>query len=181
MEIMRIPLNYGSLAGIIYFAVFLFFYIIGQNPLTEMGFLFTFWIPILFIYLGIKKFREEVQGGFITYGKALGQGTLITLVFSSFHAILIYLFLVLVDSSLIDAVIAESIAQYEKGAEQIRGLLGEDAFDEMVDRLENTGVNEIAMGDFFGKFMGGFFISLIIAAILKRNRSPFDEELATDE
>jgi hypothetical protein len=51
----------------------------------------------------------------------------------------------------------------------------------MIERLENTGVNEIALGDFFGKFMGGFFISLIIAAILKRNRSPFDEDTATDE
>jgi hypothetical protein len=182
MEIIRIPLNYGSIAGICYFAIFLILYLLGHNPLGGMTFWYTFWIPIVFVTLAIKKYRDELQDGFITYGKALRQGTLTALIYSSFYAIMIYIFAVLVDGTIVDQVIADGIEQLEKQGERLRGFMGEEAFDRLIEETERVTIGSIALSDFFYKFLGGFIISLIVAAILKRTRSPFEEdETVADE
>jgi hypothetical protein len=175
MEIVRIPLNYGSLAGIASFAFFLILYLLGYNPLGGLSWLGA-WIPIVFIVLGIKKHRDENLDGYISYGQALGQGTMISIVFASFFAILVYLFGTLIDGTIVDAVVQESIEALEKA----RGFMSEEMIDMTIEQLEQTTIGNLAMTDFWNKFFGGFIVSLIVSAILKRNKSIFEEETADE-
>jgi len=88
----KIILNFGSLAGIAYTLLFVVYYFLGINPLGNAGLLSSLFIALV-IYLSIKKTREEVFEGYISYGQALSTGVLTAFIYASFCGIINYIFL----------------------------------------------------------------------------------------
>src|SRR4051812_47080981 len=75
----KVAMNYGTLFGLCGVAVFLLFYFIGLDMQSKMPSFSQYALLIFFIVIGIKSYRDEDLGGSISYGKALGTGTLIGL------------------------------------------------------------------------------------------------------
>jgi hypothetical protein len=174
MNFIKLPLNYGSMAGVAAFVIFLLIYVAGGNPLGGMSWLAA-WVPILFIVLGIKKHRDQNLGGYISYGQALGTGVIISLVFASLYAILVYLFGTLIDDVIVTMTKEESM----KGMDAMSQYLSEEMYDQIIEELEKTSVVTLARGELFNKTFGGIIITLIAAAFLKKSRHPLEE--AEDE
>jgi hypothetical protein len=162
--------NYGSIAGIVGFFLFLTIYIMGANPLAGWSWI-LFWIPIVFVTLAIKKERDQNLNGFISYGQGFLAGLIVSLVYASLYAILVYFFLMFVDSSLIDQVKQQAMEGFDKAAE----ILGEEIYDKMLEQLDQTNAGSLAFGELFWKSIWGIIVTLILAAILKKSPSPFDE------
>jgi len=180
MGSLKIPLNYGSLAGMVAFAAFLFYYfVLGQNPLGDVSWLSSI-IPIIFVYLGVKKYRDEEREGYIDFGFAFTAGLLISFTYATLFAMLVYLFGWSISSEFVDMHINESIEALEKVEELTRSLLGDDNFEEDYENTYKDNYNNIinstagiiVWGDARVKMMGGAIVSLIVAAIVKKKQSP---------
>ncbi|MDQ3190976.1 MAG: DUF4199 domain-containing protein [Bacteroidota bacterium] len=175
MENIKIPLNYGSIAGVVSFAIFLLAYFAGYDPLGAASWLGA-WVPIVFIVIGIKKQRDQIFNGYISYGQALGMGLMITFVYASLFGLLVYIFGVLIDPGIVELRKQESLEAMQKGYEQLPQFFSEEYYDTVIEELEQMSVSSIAFSEFTGKLFGGLLISLIAAAFLKHSKSPFEED-----
>lgn len=81
----QIVIRYGLIAGIIVGAGLLLSMFLFKTDILNMDYGAVFGyttqlIAFTAIFFGIKKFRDEVAGGEVTFGKALGIGLLIALI-----------------------------------------------------------------------------------------------------
>lgn len=97
-------LNYGLLTGggLVLFSLLMYSLDIDfKNPLMYLAFL----ILAGGIFLGIKSYRDKCLGGFISYGKCIAVGTMISLYASILLAIYSYLFFTFFDQSMVQKVL----------------------------------------------------------------------------
>ena len=69
----------------------------------------------------------------------------------------------------------EMLKEVEQTESAMKSLLGDKIYDTMVDNVNKTTLASVAVSDFFNKCLSGFFLSLIVAAFLKRNPPPSEE------
>lgn len=166
----KIVLTFGLLSGVVASLL-----MVGTIPMMHrIGFdkgLFIGYTAIvlsmLFIFFGIRSYRENVGGGTISFGKAFGVGILITLVSSVFYVVTweILYFNFLPD-------FCEQWTAY--AVEQVRASgAGQAAIDAKIQEMkamkammDNPFLN--AAIAFIEPFPVGLIITLISAAILKR-------------
>ncbi|HRF14870.1 MAG TPA: DUF4199 domain-containing protein, partial [Bacteroidia bacterium] len=90
-------------------------------------------------------------------------------------ALLIYIFCTLFDSTLVERFKADSLAQLELMEGQFKSMLSDKMYDQAVDAYNNIDLQSIAMNDFYNKLLSGIILSLIIAAVYKRNKPQIPE------
>ena len=54
-------------------------------------------------------------------------------------------------------------------------MLSDKMYDQAVDAYNNIDLQSIAMNDFYNKLLSGIILSLIIAAVYKRNKPQIPE------
>ena len=161
-------INFGLILGLILVVISLLTYLFRLYESTD----WLSWVSIVVlaggIYVGTKNYRDNVKGGFISYGNALGFGTLVALFSGIVSAIFAFVYLGYIDSSFIEFSVTKAEDQmYEQGLpeEQI----------EMSLKYTKMFLQPFAlaiMGIFMNTFLG-FIISLITGAILKKEPKEF--------
>jgi hypothetical protein len=156
-------LTWGLITGfaaIVYSLILYFAGIIGNQIAGYAGALIT----IAGIYLGTKAFRDQGQDGFITYGRALGTGVLISLFATILSVIFMIILYTVIDPELPSRLMAETQDRMiEKGLPE----------DQIAQGMEMTKRLFIPMAIIGGLIMGvlmGFIISLVTSAILKKEQ-----------
>ncbi|HET6244845.1 MAG: DUF4199 domain-containing protein [Bacteroidetes bacterium] len=175
MENIKTPLNYGSIAGVVAFSIFLIIYMLGYNPLGSYSWVGA-WVPIVFIILGIKKHRDQNLEGFITYGQAFGMGFMITFIFASLFGLLVYIFGTVVDPGIVEMTRSESLEAMQQASDQMPQIFSEELYDKMIEQLEAITISSLSFSEFTNKLFWGIIISLLAAAFLKHSKSPFEED-----
>lgn len=84
-------LTYGLISGIIVAAILTITSVLWKNnpnfqPSAVIGFA-SMILAFIFIFVGIKSFRDKENGGIISFGKAFKIGALIAVVASTFYVI----------------------------------------------------------------------------------------------
>lgn len=114
-------------------------------------------ISLSFVYFGVKAYRDEQNGGQITFGKALGVGSLIALLPSLAFAIYTVIFFVLMGDKwtayALENMSEAQLAQFEANRELF------------MNPWFQAGIM------FLTVFMIGFAYALISAFILKREKA----------
>src|SRR3954471_10807157 len=105
---LKTAMKYGAFSGLSAFLVAVILYMLGKNPLGTLSW-FGFWIPILFIVLGIQYHRDKDLGGDITYGRGVGTGFLITLFSTILFCAVIYAFFTFFATDVLEIHKAESL------------------------------------------------------------------------
>lgn len=86
----KIVLTSGLLAGLVMIAMFLavlpFHDRIGMDGAMLVGYA-SMVAAFLLVYFGVRKYRDEVAGGTVNFGRALGVGLLIVLVASVVYSL----------------------------------------------------------------------------------------------
>ena len=172
--IMRTALNIGAFYGISSFAFFLFLYSKGLAPGSSSSWLGA-WIPILFSVWGIRTYRDHECGGTISYWHAFRAGFLTIACGALLFGLLFYLYGIIGSTDLLDNYKQEMLKEVEQTESAMKSLLGDKIYDTMVDNVNKTTLASVAVSDFFNKCLSGFFLSLIVAAFLKRNPPPSEE------
>ena len=160
--------NFGAMSALSCFAMFLILYYLGVNPLGPASWL-AVWVPPLFIVLATKRFRDFESGGFISYSTAFRIGFLTATCGGLLYALIVYIFGTLIDPALIDNFKEMMLADLEETESLMRSVVGDSVYEQSIEEMKNTTLKTIAMTDFFYKCVGGLIISLITAAVLKRN------------
>ncbi len=161
-------MNYGAIVGILLCIVFFVFGMLKLKGQTIPN-LLSYATLITGIVIGTKHLRDNLEGGFISYGRALWSGTLIT-----FFCAIITCFFTFIYMRFIDPAAVEQILQQ---AEQ--NMIDQGTPDDQIKmgmkyvRMFTTPTMMAVMGLLMYTFMG-FIFSLITSAFLKKEATPFD-------
>lgn len=123
-------------------------------------------ISLLFVFFGIKHFRDAKNDGKVSFGKALGIGILISLFAGLGFGIVDYIYTTLINPNFAEEYLATSLASME-------ATLSPEEFKIKAAELTKTmteygGSGFMAALMFITVVMIGFVISLISALLLQR-------------
>ncbi len=116
-------------------------------------------------FIGTRKYREELLGGIISYGKALGSCIYILSIASAIYAIYTYL-LFQAYPELQENYLQTMLSILE---EVYKGIPELETMKTIISSLITSSI--IAISEFFNKILTGFMYSLLLALILRRKAS----------
>lgn len=162
-SIWKIALNYGAIAGLSLVILTTIWYVLDLSFNSYVGWLN--YAALIAIILAATKKQREFDNDIISYGKALGVGSVVSIIAGVVLAVFTYLLYSVIDVDLINKLYAmqEQAMMTEASItdEQIEASM------EMVKKFTSPAV--ISVGAFFGTGFVGFIISLITSAVLKKN------------
>lgn len=163
----RVALKYGVLGAVV---IMIFTTIINVAGLSQNKILssLSFVFMIVALVLAMKDFREQNKG-FMSYGEGLGLGTLASAVMGLLSASFTMFYMQFIDNTLLT-----------QGMDKVRSDMEAKGMDdsqidqamELSQKFMSPGV-VFALGVFMYIFMG-FIISLIVAAIVRREKPVFE-------
>ena len=166
----KVVLTFGLLSGavatVMMLATLPFAERIGFDRMLVVGYT-TIVISMLFVYFGIRSYRDNVLGGTISFGRGVQAGLLITLI-----SCLCYVAAWLVINYTVMADFGDKYAAYlvedkrASGASQAEIDEVAKQAEDMKRMLENPLIN--AAVTFTEPFPVGVLVTLISAAVLKR-------------
>ncbi len=122
-------------------------------------------LPIILVY-GIKRYREEVNAGLISFKEAFGLGLLIIILGQGIGTLGDFIYMQFIDPEFVEKAIALQIEGMEDWG------MTEEQIAEALPRIEKFSKPYISAPiNFFQKVVGNSLLLLIIAAVLKRNPS----------
>lgn len=137
----------------------------GSTPSEVFGYT-SMIISLLFVFVGIKHFRDKENNGLVSFGKALLIGVLISLMAALTFGIIDLIYITYINPDF-------TADYYAQAIEQFRATLPEAEFKVKLAEMESQ--KELFMNPFisfllmsFTVFIIGFIISLISALILQR-------------
>lgn len=168
---MKPSVKYGLISGAIGVLFNLVMYITGLNrtPSIQIIQWLTVIIPIVFMYLAIKTYREEIGNGWISFGKAFNQAFTVGLVGGLIGSVYHFLYLKFIDPTYGDYLVQ---VQLEKMSEQ---RMSDEMIDQGMKQMEPFMTPPVQFGFaiFFSLFIAAV-LGLIMAAIMKK---PNPEEI----
>ena len=154
---------YLGIASIVFALITYYAGLLGNKTFSYLGYV----ILIVFIFLGLNHYKTKENNGFLQYGQGLGLGVLISLVGSVVSGVFTYVYLTFIDPAKhteLIRVIQEQQMQAgmtEAQLEQMEGVMG----------MMMSPLSMAVMG-IVGSVIIGLIISLIVAAILKKDPEP---------
>jgi hypothetical protein len=163
----RVALKFGVLASIVIMVYTTIINVSGQSQnkvLSSLSFVFM----IVAIVLAMKEFREKNKG-FMTYGEGLGLGTLVSAIMGLLGSAFGMFYIQFIDNTLL----TQSMDQVREDMER-RGMDDSqiDQAMELSQKFMSPGV-VFVMG-VFGYLIMGFIVSLVVAAIIRREKPVFE-------
>lgn len=163
----RVALKYGVLASVVIMIYTTIINIAGlsQNKvLSSLAFAFM----IVAIVLAMKNFREK-NNGYMSYGEGLGLGTLVSAVMGLLSSAFTMFYMQFIDNTLLT-----------QGMDKVREDMERKGMDdsqidqamELSQKFMSPGI-VFAIG-VFGYVLTGLVISLIVAAIIRREKPVFE-------
>ena len=163
----RVALKYGVLASVV---IMIYTTIINLAGLSQNKILssLSFVFMVVAIVLAMKNFREK-NGGYMSYGEGLGLGTLVSAVMGLLSSAFAMFYMQFIDNTLL----TQGMDQVREDMER-RGMDDSqiDQAMELSQKVMSPGV-VFAIG-VFGYVLMGLIISLIVAAIIRREKSVFE-------
>lgn len=154
---------YGALIGVVFFYLLLFS---GNSPWGSASWMGS-WIPCISAYFSLKTFIYYSDDDSFKFS-TLFRISFITI----FYQALFYNILTVVISSFIQT---NAIEIYKneliQNAEQMKAMLSEQMYNQLILELQNLTHSTLAFWDFIYKLMGGTIVSLILASIFRPRSS----------
>jgi len=179
--LLKTAIKFGTITGLGNIAFFFLLYFMGKNPLGNWSWLGV-WIPILLIVLGTKEHRNKDLGGYMNYRRGLGMGMMITLFTAILFSMFVYTFGNFFDANILQMQkdeITTGMQAIDENKDAMIKIIGEDKYDKSMEAMQKSHdtmtMALVSMGQFEIKLFGGFIISLIVAAFVKKKRPLFDD------
>jgi len=161
-----LPFAFKFGLGVVFLMVIhsLLLFIFDVQDVTWLQYI-SYVIVIAGLIGAIKAYRDDQHGGSISYGQAVGAGTMISLVFSVFFGIYTYIFVKFIDPAVVDKIMErteEAMIQQGQSDEAIETALRWTK--------AMTTPFMMAMWSIITYFVVGFIVSLIASAFLKKKK-----------
>ena len=165
--LLKPALIYGLISAFIGILISVIFYLLNLTMKSWVGFVSIAISIVVLVYL-LKAYRNEYLGGYATYGQLILMALLIGIVGSLISAIYTYLLYTVIDPDLIEKM---KVMTEERIMSNAR--IPESAYDTVMERLDKRmNVNRLTITAFFVGTITTFIIGLIVAAFLKKEKTP---------
>lgn len=157
-----VAIKYGLILATVSFVYGLILQYTGQSqgPLGYLGFI----ISIVFLVLGMKEFRGH-NDGYMTFGQGFGLGFLMSIISGFLSAVLNFLYFSFIDGSPLESQLAATREQMEN-----QPGMTDEALEVAMSFTETmVSPGGIAVATIIAAAIGGAILSLIVAAIMKKN------------
>ncbi|NBP70267.1 MAG: DUF4199 domain-containing protein [Cytophagia bacterium] len=163
-----VPLRYGAIASIIAFALVVVLYFGGRHPfLIPMYADFRIFLFGLFLFFSLKEFRDQYKQGVLYFFQGMVASYVFLLSFALLSASFIWVF-----AATNDEFVKEFIRLFIEQASTIPmediERVGKDNFERNLAGVSNTNAFEMAKNYFRQSLLIGFFISIIVTIILRK-------------
>ncbi|MDO1446778.1 DUF4199 domain-containing protein [Rhodocytophaga aerolata] len=165
----QISAVFGLLGAILIVLYFFCFYWLGKNPLLYMS-TFDLVIPVICMTLAMFYFRDRKRAGSMHFWEGLIIGFFTNFIATFLSALVIYLFIVFIDTGLLTKHIADLQDLIVQSKEQINTQFGKDAFEQTVQKISQTSASDVGIDLFIKKFLICLFASGFVAAVLRKNQ-----------
>lgn len=157
---------FGVLGGLLCLAALLVMYVLDTDPVgfTEV---FGYLIIPVFVFLGIKNFRDHLNGGEMAFGQGMTAGFFVYSILALISAIGIFILLRL-DPAIFMEYRSSNLLLLEGKKEVLIEQLDEEAYVKTLVNISNMTVLDVAFNDFLRKIFPGLFFTIIISLMLKR-------------
>ena len=161
-------LKYGFFGGLTGFGFKLLMLLFGQSIFSDLNWLGS-WILPLFVFLGVKSYRDEEKEGFISFPEGMTAAMIVVIA----QSVLVNSFVLFYELIFNFPMLNLGLRDIELMIEELK-LNNEDTSQlELI--LYNFNVIIMSFTDFIFKLAGGFFVSLLIARLIKKNKPIFEE------
>ncbi|WP_223034598.1 DUF4199 domain-containing protein [Hanstruepera marina] len=158
--------SYGFLAGIIFFGLA---FLLGDNlsySVQEIIGYTSMVVSLSFIFFGIKHYRDKVNQGTVTFGKALVIGLLISIFVGIGVAIIDYIYTTVINPDFATEYLDKTLATMKETMSAEEYDVEKVKLSEQMEAYGGSGFMAFIM--FATVVMIGFVISLISGLILQR-------------
>ncbi|WP_373492879.1 DUF4199 domain-containing protein [Aquiflexum sp.] len=161
--------RFGLIGGIFCVFAFLMFNWLGYDP-TNFSMLFGYVLIPIFVFLGIRYFKKEVNNGELSFAHGMTIGFLIYTMIAFISCLGIWIVL-LIDTSLFEAIKILKLEVLNTNKELIISQLNEKSFDVTLQNIMTMKPIDIALNDFIWKILPGLFFTIIISIILRKTKT----------
>ncbi|CAG5070028.1 hypothetical protein DYBT9623_02768 [Dyadobacter sp. CECT 9623] len=163
----RVALKYGVLGSVV---IMVYTTIINVSGLSQNKLLssLSFVLMIVAIVLAMKNFREQNKG-FMSYGEGLAVGSLASAIMGLLSSAFTMFYIQFIDNTLLT-----------QGMDQVREDMERRGMDDsQIDQAMELSQKFMSPGVVFimgvlGYLLTGFIISLIVAAVIRREKPVFE-------
>lgn len=166
-QLIVVPVRFGTIAGGLTIILFLVLFLMDVNPLIESRIVDLVLIPI-FLYFGLKDFRDYRNGGILHYWQGMTVGVIIYLLMALISSIWILSFLELISPDLLVKYILDRTELLESSKLQIIEQMGEQTFLDSKAELQDITAFDLALDDFLKKSIIGLMLTIMISVILRK-------------
>lgn len=164
----RIAMKWGIISGLLSIFLFILMYNTSLWKYTWLSGIIGLGLTIVILYLTLNDFKKQ-NSGFMTLGEGFGLGMLAVAVSAVISTLFQLVYVKFIDTSFYEKQANMLEEQYlEKG-------LPEEQIEMMLDQMEkfnNSGLTFVF--GIFAALIFGAIISIILAAILKKNPPVFE-------
>jgi len=166
--LIAIGVRYGAIAGVLAIVLLIAMYYMGRHPLMVSPFVdFRILLFGVFIFFGLKEFREVNQEGTLLFWQGMLGSFILVMVAGTVASLLLLAFCSL-ETSFIPSYV-KAMTEYLKTfpAEDVKRI-GKEVYERNLEQLPATNSKQIAGLYFMQSLMIGFFVSIILSVILRK-------------
>lgn len=163
----QVPLKFGLIGAGINMLMFFVLHWTGTNPLLEMR-VFDFFIIPVFIFFGIKEFRDTFNQGLMEFWQGMTVGFfiygLIALLYSGF----LWLSLQFVNPEMLQFYITESLNVINENKDLLTEEMGVENYQNSYNEVSKTTSFDLVIDSFVKKAGIGFLLTSVLSTVLKK-------------
>jgi hypothetical protein len=166
--LVKVPLKYGVIAGLLGTALLIGVYYMGRHP---------FLIPVyadyrvmllgVFVFFTLKEIRDFHQGGELYFSQGVVSAFILVAAFALIASVGVGIFAAF-NEGFLSEYIKESMVLLKSMPDDVVQKIGKDTYQRNLELLPSTNGFDLAKLYFVQSFIIGFFVSIILSVILRR-------------
>ncbi|WP_310586190.1 DUF4199 domain-containing protein [Telluribacter humicola] len=164
---LKVPLAFGGLTGVLAFVFFLALYLIGVAPLGNKKAL-DFGIHAIMMVAACWYYRKNVGNGMLHLWEALSICYIVNTFAALINGWLIYFFITYVDPAVFTNYLADMQQLLIQGKAEMVKNIGEAEFQNMLRSVQATERSEVIADELSKKTIMGILPIILISMIMRR-------------
>ncbi len=166
--LLKISIRYGLVAGLLTFILLVVLYYIGTHPLLIAPYLdFRILLFGIFIFFALKEVRDYYQHGELYFWQGMIGAGIVVLLADVIASIGVTIF-GSIETEFIASYVKEMIQYLNTFSKEDIERIGKEVFERNLEQLPTTNISVLAVTYFVQGLSIGFFVSIILSVILRR-------------
>ena len=130
---------------------------------------FDFFIIPVFIFFGIKEFRDTYNQGLMEFWQGMTVGFFIYGSIALVYSLFLWVAIQLADPEMLQAYITQSLNVINENKDILTEEMGADSFRSSYDEVSKTNSFDLAADSFVKKAGIGFLITSLLSTVMKKH------------